>query len=591
MEYINHLKLLHNSLNDKTSEKFDARKMRFLKPYLILNWKNITLSLFLMLVVSIITLPVPYLTKYIIDSVLPEKDLYLITLIVGIIAALYIIRSLLSLTINYLFSKINIGVQISMRRDIFKKILSLPLTFFQQYKSGYLLARLNEIQSISIFFSSSMLGLIIDFLEMVFLLVILFMFNVKMTLMVLCFVPIYLIVFKKFKSGLIKSSRNLLEKTANLSKSTQESITGINVIKSFSAEERESLKISKDLKHYYNAGITQNIFFSTAIELVILISSISSLLILWASMYNIIGGAFTIGMYIAFATYSMRFFAPIQKFASASVTIQPAIAALSRVTEIARQIADDEDNNRKIVLKRLKGDIEFKNVFFGYEKNNQVLTDINFHIYPGEKVAIVGPSGAGKSTLTSLILQFYKPQGGKILFDGIDSSKIIMRCIRERIGLVSQEIFLFDDTIRNNIKYGNPDADEEEIIRVAKAANAYDFIQTLPDAFDTIIGERGISLSVGQRQRVSIARALIANPDIYIFDEATSALDSISQKEIQDFIINTKGKTIIIIAHSRNTVLLADRIAVLDAGIIEQFDKASQLMESSDLFNKLFESR
>ncbi|HKI77433.1 MAG TPA: ABC transporter ATP-binding protein [Ignavibacteriaceae bacterium] len=590
MNYFNYIKEINDSQSKNTSKKPDIKALAFLLPYIKLNSPKILLSLLLMLVVAIIALPAPYLIKYIIDSLLPQKDIFHISYIIALIVALYLIKVILSLTISYLFSLISNNIQVQLRKDIFHKIISLPLSFSNKTQSGYLVARLNETQGLNVLFSSNILGLVIDILEMLFISTILLTMNVKMTLITICFIPIYMIIYKKFSLGLISSSRSKYETTAKLSEKIQESFSGISTVKSFSSEKRETAKITEYLNGFYKASITQNILVSIATELVFLVSSVVSLIILWFSIYEIIGGRFTIGMYFAFSAYSIKLLLPIQKLAAVSVNIQPAMAALIRIIDIKERISETDDKRRNKDIQSLKGKIEFQNVSFKYDEkaNINALENINFQISPGSKIAIVGESGAGKTTLISLVLQLYSPTAGKILFDNIDSQDIIIPTLREKIGYVSQDIFLFEDTIKNNIIYGRPNADDSEIINASKESGAFEFINKLSNGFNTIIGERGINLSLGQKQKLSIARALLLNPDMFIFDEATSSLDSISQKEIQNFIKNTNNKTVIMIAHNIETVLLSDFVLVLKNGRLIEKGIPSELLKMESHFYNLF---
>jgi len=541
-----------------------------------------------MLIVSLCNLPVPYLMKVLIDNVFPSRDFSMLHLLTLIVVGLYLGKVILSIIMNYLFSILSQDVQVSIRKDLFHRLLRLPLSFYSNQQTGYLVARLKEAQGISAFFSSSMTGLAVSVFEFCFTVVVLFYLSWELTCIALMVLPIYYVLVKVMSRGLRTSTRDFMEKKAQLSENIQESLSGISVVKAFSAEEREVGKIGRSLAGYFRTGVLQSIVLSLSTEVIFLVGALASSVILWYSGIKIMGGQFTIGAYVAFAGYLTRLYIPTHRFASAGIILQPAIVALSRISELFGAISEDS-GERSVDIPRFAGDIRFEGVTFGYEEKVDVLRDISLHIRPGQKVALIGPSGAGKTTLISLILQLYTPRTGTIYLDGIDVAEIRLRSLRERIGVVSQDVFLFNDTISNNIRYGRPDASDEDVQAASVVAYAHDFIVNLPDEYNTMVGERGLRLSAGQKQRLSIARAVLYDPDIMILDEMTSALDALSEKAISEFIFNKNpGKTIIIIAHKFSTIASADWVFVINEGIIVQQGSPRTLSDIDGLYKNLY---
>ena len=383
-----------------------------------------------------------------------------------------------------------------------------------------------------------------------------------------------------------------MEKTALVSRNLQESISGVEVIKSFTSEDHVTNKLNSSLKESVTANVERNTINAFTEFVINIISSFGVILVMYYGTREIINDNLTIGSFVAFYSYIAYLYGPSRFLATMHVNLQSAFAALERVFAIFDLIPEYEDDSSKILINRLKGEVIFKDVTFSYDNQTPALKNISFTANPGETVAIVGPTGAGKSTLVKLIIGFYQINKGRLFFDGDDVSKLNLRTLRERIGIVSQEIFLFDDTIMNNIRYGNPKATDEEVIAISKTANAHEFIKDLDDGYQAKVGERGVKFSTGQKQRISIARALLKNPDILIFDEPTSALDAITEKAIKKIIFkNIRKNTVFIIAHRLSTIAEADKIIVMNHGRIVHIGKHENLINHDELYTKMYKGQ
>lgn len=556
-------------------ETFRKSDLLFLLPYFKKYWGKFILGSVLLLVISLLALPGPLLTKYIVDNVLVAKNLKILNLIILGLFLLLIFRFFFSLAMNYLFTILNQEILVSLKRSLFSHVIRLPLSFFDQSRSGYLVSRIHEIDSLGVFFSSSLVRLLIGVFEFLFCLLIMFYLSWKLTLLSFLIFPAFYLVLKSYSRGFRAASFDFFEKGANLSSQFQETVAGLGLVKSLAAEDRETQKLEKNLKQYFRSGLIQSLIGAFSGELITWIASAGGFLVLWFSGRQIINNQFTIGGYIAFAGYLAKLYGPLQLFASTGLILQPALAGLHRASELL-SLATEEDPARKEKLGKARGEIGFQNVSFSYDGTKQVLQDVSFRIEPTQKVAFLGPNGSGKSTIVRLLLGLYPVKFGTVSIDGKHIDNLILSDLRKRIGIVSQNIFLFDDSIRNNILYSRPEAAENLLIQTARMADAHDFISRLPNGYETVVGERGIKLSGGEMQKISIARTLLKDPDIIIFDEATSQIDCEAEKKIyMIFEESFKEKTCIIIAHRIFNQDIFDKIYFLENGRIKDSSSRS----------------
>lgn len=519
--------------SNEGNKKTKLSNLKRLCPYIRLRWKEVLLGSIFMLFLSILAVPAPYIMKIIIDKVLGERNVRLLAIMIIILIGIELLRLLFSYLTDYYFCVVSQEITNKIKKDIYSLILRLPLLFFDNHQTGYIQSRVNDVEGLGFFFSSVSIRIIVSIIEFVFCLFVLFKLNVKLTLISISILPILFFMTKFTSRRVRRLARDAYEKGATLAHRIQDSLSGVDVIKTFSAEKRETSKIHNYLDEIKKVNMRRNKVLTLSSGISGAVVTLAGLVILWWSGLDIIKGNFTIGSYFAFSAYVGRLFGPTQMVAAMGLSLQPALVALERVSELMD--LDVEDSENKIEIYKINKNIEFKNVFFSYDKK-QVLTDISFKIEMGEKFLLSGPNGSGKSTIIKLIMGLYKPNKGLILIDDCDLNSISPPSLRERISIVSQNSFLFNDTIRNNVLYSRPNANDDDLERAVLLSGAYDFIKNLERGFETQIGERGVKLSGGERQKLSIARAILKDSDLIIFDEATAHLDKESERRIDNFV-------------------------------------------------------
>jgi len=459
-----------------------------------------------------------------------------------------------------------------MKKDLYYRILRFPMSFFAQYQTGYIMSRIGEIEGLNLFFSMTLVQVAISFFRFIFCLGIMFHLNVKLTAISLCFLPLLFWITKRSTKELRRISWQYYEKSAVISQGMQDSLSGIEVIKSYGGETREAEKFHLRLNDIKSMNLRRTVLVSFYSESVSFLGAGIGFVILWWSGWKIISGQFTLGSYLAFVAYFTQLFGPTQMLANLGLTLQPARVALQRIRELLKVIAEDEPGKFR-TISSLKGRISLQGIDFEYEAGKPVFSKASLEIGVGEKILIVGPNGSGKSTLIKLIMGFYQPQGGKILFDGQPLNEISTVSLREHISVVSQSTFLFSDTIRNNILYSAPEATDEELKEALRLSGAMEFVCAMPQALDTEVGERGIRLSGGERQKLSIARAILRKSDLIIFDEATTHLDNASIRLLRDMMKNRfADKTCLVISHRPIEIPVIDHIYLIERGGLQELD-------------------
>jgi ABC-type multidrug transport system fused ATPase/permease subunit len=463
----------------------------------------------------------------------------------------------------------------ALQSALFDHLLKFPLSFFRKRQTGYLMARVSDdIHALQVLFSESVSHVIARFFYLCFGFAIIFALSVKLALVLAALVPLYALINYFFAERLRNVCIDERESNAGVSKDIQEVLSGVETIKAYTSEEQEAGKVSRGMKAAVDTRRKRMLLSLLSDYAASACRFASTLVIMWLGADEILKGRLTIGDYIAFTAYAISLSGALDGIFMFHLMLQPVFASAGRLMELFRLATEAGENGEKAAALHsatAKGDVTFEKVSFAYETGRPVLRDISFTARPGQIIAITGPSGAGKTTLVNLMLKFCSPQSGAILIDGHDAKELSGKWLREQIAVVTQDAFVFNESIEKNIRYGKPQATRQEVIQAAKMAHIHAEIEGFPDKYDTEIGERGIRVSAGQRQRISIARAFLKDASILIFDEPTSALDPDAEALVKESIRKlAEHKTTFIIAHSLSAIDIADKILVLNEGKIAE---------------------
>lgn len=563
--------------------------LTYFKPH----WKLFVLDILCAIVVSCIDLSFPLVTRNALYNLLPNMQYRVFFIVMAIMFLAYLLRSVLQFVIAYWGHTFGIRVEADIRKDLFDHLQTLSFDYYDKNRTGQLMSRLtSDLFEITELAHHGPEDLITSVFTVIGAMVIMFTVQWKLALIVCLMFPVCLSVVIMRRRKMSRVSKMVKQRTASINADIESSLSGFRTSKAFANEGEEMdkfiqsndrFKVSKREFHKEMGIFHATMEYFTSILYVVVVT-VGGYLIMKDQMdYRDI---------ITFSLYIATFVNPIRKMATLSEMLANGFAGLNRFTEIMRTDPSVQDAPDARELSSVRGDISVRHVDFGYHSELPVLKDVNLDVKAGETIAVVGPSGGGKTTLCQLIPRFYDVSGGEILIDGKDVRSVTQRSLRSNIGIVQQDVFLFADTVFENIRYGKPDASMEEVVDAAKRAEIYDDIMAMPNGFDTYVGERGTLLSGGQKQRISIARIFLKNPPILILDEATSALDSITEAKIQHaFDVLAEGRTTLIIAHRLSTIHAADRVVVISDGEISEQGAPAELIAKNGVFANLYRTQ
>lgn len=583
-------------VDEVVEQKFDIKQLKRLVDYIRPYKGKMLFVLVLMLSSSGLGMFLPKFLQIEMDKYIPDKDIksiVMLTALAGVIVLYSVISTRIKIDVT---TKVGQDIIHTIREDIFKHLQELPFSYYDERPHGKIQVRVvNYVNNLSDLLSNGIINTITDLCNLIFILIFMFAMSPKLTLICLCGLPvlvIYVVFLKRRQSHAWQVQSN---KQSNLNAYIAESINGIRVTQAFVREEK-NMDIFNDLSMSYRNAWLKAVYYNFAMgPMVDLISTITTSFIYVVGVSCIINGGqsgVTVGVLIAFTAYISRFWAPINTIASFYNSLLTAISYLERIFETIDEPVEVKDAPDATDMPPIKGDVSFENVKFSYEDGVPILKDVSFDVKQGQTIAIVGPTGAGKTTIVNLLSRFYNVDSGKVLIDGIDISKVKIHSLRTQMGVMMQDSFIFSGTIMDNIKYGNKTATDEEVIKAAKTVCAHDFIMEMEDGYNTQVNERGSRLSVGQRQLISFARALLADPAILILDEATSSIDTETEIVLQEGLNNLlKGRTSFIIAHRLSTIKNADTIMYIDKGGIVEAGSHDELLENKGAYYELYMSQ
>ena len=579
-------------IDEMIEESYDIKQLgrilKYVKPYR----GQLALALFLMLSSSALTMLFPIFISEIMDTYIPAgnvKAIMIITLISLIIVLYACVCIRLKIRIT---SRVGQSVVHELRSDIFCHLQELPFSYYDERPHGKIQVRVvNYVNSLSDLLSNGIINTITDLCNLIFILLFMFALHVRLTLICLCGLPVLMSVIIFVKRRQRRAWQIQSNKQSNLTAYIAESINGIRVTQSF-VREQENTSIFNRLSDSYRGAwmraVKYNFIMWPCIDS---ISTVTTAFIYVIGIGWISGELYgvTIGILIAFTSYISRFWEPINTLASFYNSLLTAIAYLERIFETIDEPVNVKDVSDAVPMPPIQGEVIFKDVCFSYENDVQILNKVNFTAHPGDTFAIVGPTGAGKSTIVNLISRFYNVDSGEILIDGTNISKVTLKSLRKQMGIMMQDSFIFSGTIMDNIRYGNLEATDEDVINAAKTVCAHDFIMEMENGYQTQVNERGSRLSAGQRQLISFARALLENPAILILDEATSSIDTETEILLQKGLDRLlKGRTSFIIAHRLSTIKNCDKIMYIDQGGIMECGTHDELMAKKGYYYHLY---